>query len=414
MIDISYLRNNTADAKKRLQDRCDISKIDTLVELDKKRRELQTATDDLLARRKKLSSQSKESGPKLLDLKKHIRDLGITSASVENKLAEMLSTIPNIPRDNVPKGKTSADNVEVRRVGKSPSFSFAPRDYLSLVDADQRFRIDAAQKASGTRFSYLAGDAALLELALIQYTYTALIKKRFIPIFPPTLIRNDMMRAMGYIDQAGEREIFHLADDDLVLVGTSEQSIGPLHANQIFQESALPIRYASFSTCYRREAGSYGKDTKGIFRLHQFDKIEMFSFTTPEQSDAEQALLLATQEELVQGLKLPYRVLSLCAGELGNPSARTYDIECFLPGQHKGKGEYRETHSTSTCTDYQSRRLNIKYLNEKTKKKEFVHTLNGTAFAIPRTLIAIYENFQKTDGTIQIPDILQPFIPTAV
>ncbi len=231
---------------------------------------------------------------------------------------------------------------------------------------------------------------------------------------PPVMIKEEMMRAMGYIDRHEEQEeTYYLEKDKLYLVATSEQSIGPMHADEIFNEEDLPKRYIGFSTCFRREAGSYGKDTKGILRVHQFDKVEMFSFCHPEKSKEEHELLLSIEEELMKLLKIPYRVLNICTGDLGGPAAKKYDIEAWLPGQNSGKGQYRETHSTSNCTDFQARRLNIRYrssLISNLSSLKFVHTLNGTAFAIGRMLIAIIENYQQKDGTIKIPDILQKYL----
>ncbi len=223
-------------------------------------------------------------------------------------------------------------------------------------------------------------------------------------VVPPVMIKEENMAAMGYLHGGGEDETYRFEKDNLYLVGTSEQSIGPMHRDEVFQEADLPKRYVSFSTCFRREAGSYGKDTKGILRVHQFDKLEMFSLTLPEASDQEHDFLLAMEEKLMQGLELPYRVVKLCTGDIGWPSARTYDIETWMPGQ----GTYRETHSTSTTTDYQSRDLNIKV--QRKDGKVLVHMLNGTAFAIGRTLIAIIENYQQSDGSIAIPTVLQPFM----
>jgi seryl-tRNA synthetase len=242
---------------------------------------------------------------------------------------------------------------------------------------------------------------AQLELALINYCFDMLIKEGFIPVFPPVLINRASMGAMGYLEHGGDAEIYNLAKDDLFLVGTSEQAIGPMHSGEIFSEHELPLRYVSFSTCFRREAGASGKDTKGILRVHQFDKIEMFCFTTPETSDKEHDFLLSLEERIVRGLGLPYQVIKMGSGDLGLPAARKYDIETWMPSQNK----YRETHSTSTCTDFQARRLNIKYRDNQ-GKKEYVHTLNGTAVAIGRMIIAIIENNQQKDGSIKVPDAL--------
>lgn len=311
--------------------------------------------------------------------------------------------VPNPPKADVPDGDDETGNVVLREVGQKPKIT-DPKDYLALTEERGLIDLKRASKVSGSRFGYLVGPIAQLEFALIQYAQQTLLPEGFVMVVPPVMIKEENMAAMGYLNGGGEDETYHFEKDNLYLVGTSEQSIGPMHRDEVFQEADLPKRYVSFSTCFRREAGSYGKDTKGILRVHQFDKLEMFSLTLPEDSDQEHEFLLAMEEKLMQGLELPYRVVKLCTGDIGWPSARTYDIETWMPGQ----GTYRETHSTSTTTDYQSRDLNIKV--QRQDGKVLVHMLNGTAFAIGRTLIAIIENYQQPDGSIAIPAVLQPFM----
>lgn len=310
--------------------------------------------------------------------------------------------LPNIPKDDVPVGDDETGNVVIREVGKKKSIK-EPKDYLALAEPLGLIDMARASKVSGTRFGYLLGAVAQMEFALVQYAQALLLKKGFTMVIPPVLIKEENMAAMGYLNGGGEDETYHFAKDKLYLVGTSEQSMGPMHRDELFKENELPKRYLSFSTCFRREAGSYGKDTKGIIRVHQFDKLEMFVITLPENSDSEQTSMLSLAEQLWQGLDIPYRVLNLCTGDIGWPSARTYDIEAWMPGQ----GQYREVGSTSTTTDYQSRALNIKM--ERNGKKEYVHLLNGTVFS-GRPLIAIIENYQQPDGTIKIPKVLQPYM----
>ncbi|MBI2984541.1 MAG: serine--tRNA ligase [Candidatus Kerfeldbacteria bacterium] len=312
--------------------------------------------------------------------------------------------LPNIPQPDVPDGEDESANIVEREVGKKPKLK-NPKDYLALTEPSALVDLKRGAKVSGSRFGYLTGVLAQMQFALIQYAQSVILNKGFTMVVPPVMVTEDNMAAMGYLAGGGENDVYHLEKDKLYLVGTAEQSIGPMHRDEVFTEAELPKRYLAFSSCFRREAGSYGQDTKGIFRVHQFDKLEMFSFTLPEASDHEHELLLRIQEELMQGLKLPYRVVKLCAGDLGWPSARTWDIETWLPSQ----GAYRETHSTSTTTDYQSRALNIK-VKRSSGEKEHVHLLNGTAFAIGRTLIAILENYQQSDGTVTIPPVLQPFL----
>ena len=265
--------------------------------------------------------------------------------------------------------------------------------------------VERAGKAIGSRFGYLLRDAVDLEFALTRFAFDVLKKEGFIPVVPPVFLKPEAMRGAGYLDY-NEDEMYHLEKDDLYLIGTSEQAIAAMHMNEILEAKKLPLRYAGFSSCFRREAGSYGKDTKGILRVHQFDKIEMFSFFEPENSKKEHEFLLSMEEKLMQALQIPYRVLQMCTGDLGFQAANKYDIEAWLPGQN----QYRETHSTSNDTEFQSRRLNIKYKNLKTGKNEFVHTLNGTAFAIGRMIIAIMENYQQKDGVVKIPTVLEGYI----
>jgi len=248
-----------------------------------------------------------------------------------------------------------------------------------------------------------------LEFSLVKLAFDFLIPENFIPIIPPVLIKEKMMKGMGYIDKTEDKEeTYFLEKDNLYLIATSEQSVGPLHADEVLKEEELPKRYVAFSSCFRREAGSYGKDTTGILRVHQFDKVEMFSFCHPDKSKEEHQFLLLMAEKLMQALQLPYRVVQMCTGDLGGPAAAKYDIEAWLPGQNNGQGEYRETHSLSNCTDFQARRLNIRFRDKK-GKLGFVHTLNGTAFS-QRPLIAIIENYQTKQGTVKVPDVLKPFI----
>lgn len=334
--------------------------------------------------------------------------------SVSNQIAEIKSQqksnpsrpldIPNIPRPDVPDGTSEKENRVEREVGKKPNLE-QPQEYLALAEKLGLIDMGRGSKVSGSRFGYLLGPLAQMEFALVHYAMQTILPSGFTMIVPPVMIKEENMAAMGYLAGGGEEETYHFQKDGLYLVGTSEQSIGPMLRDEVLAANELPKRYLSFSTCFRREAGSYGKDTKGIIRVHQFDKLEMFSFCSPESSDQEHEFLLSLEEKLMQGLKLPYRVVKLCAGDLGYPSARTYDIETWMPGQ----GVYRETHSTSTTTDYQSRDLNIK-VKGNDGAKEFVHMLNGTAFAIGRTLVAIIENYQKPDGSIEVPKALRPFM----
>jgi seryl-tRNA synthetase len=300
--------------------------------------------------------------------------------------------------------KSDADNEVLREVGERPTFSFKPKDHLELGEALGILDVERGAKTSGARFAYLKGDGVLLQFALMHYALSVASRHGFVPTIVPHLISAKAMRAMGFLEHGGHDEIYFLPKDNLYLIGTSEQSLGPMHMDEILPFEKLPLRYIGISPCYRREAGSYGKDTKGIIRMHQFDKVEMFSFCPAARSPEEHAMILGIEEELMQGLKLPYHVLNIVSGDLGLPAAKKWDIEAWIPSQER----YRETHSTSNCTDFQARRLNTRTKTE--EGNELVHTVNGTAFAIGRTIVAILENYQQEDGSVLIPEVLRPYM----
>ena len=407
MLDIKYIRENPDKIKQACEKKkvkCDIGRI---LELDEKRRELLSEIEELKAGQNKISSQGqgdKKEIEKAKELKGKIKNREPELAEVEEELNQLALQVPNPPLDDVPVGESEKDNQVLREEGEKPKFDFTPRDYLDLAEDLDIIDVKRAAKVSGTRFGYLKGEAALFEFALVQLAFETLAKEGFIPVIPPVMLKRKAMEGMGYLDR-GEDEVYHLEKDDLFLIGTSEQSVGAMHLDEIFEEKELPKRYVGFSTCFRREAGAYGKDTKGILRVHQFDKVEMFSFCQPDKSEEEHQFLLDQEEKLMKLLKLPYRVINICTGDLGDPAAKKWDIEAWMPGQN----QYRETHSTSNCTDWQARRLNIRY-----KEKggvSFVHTLNGTAFAIGRILIAILENCQQADGSVVVPEVLRKYLP---
>jgi seryl-tRNA synthetase len=400
MIDIKILRDNPEKVKKACENKQAKIDIDKILELDKKRRGLIQGIEGMKAEQKKMGKDQIE---KAKDLKEEIKSLEPELEKIEKEFNELFLQIPNLPLDDVPVGKDESENKIIKESGKKPKFSFKPKDYMELAKCDEIIDVERAAKVSGTRFGYLRGGAVYLEFALIQLAFNTLVKEGFCPVIPPVMIKTGMMKGMGYMERGGE-EIYQLPKDDLVLVGTSEQSIGPMHAGEIFNEKELPKRYVAFSPCFRREAGSYGKDTRGIFRVHQFYKVEMFSFCHPDKSKQEHQFFLKMEEKLTQLLKIPYRVVEMCTGDLGDPAAAKYDIEAWLPSENR----YRETHSTSNCTDFQARRLNIRY-KAKDNKLNFVHTLNGTAFATGRIIIAILENYQQKDGSIKIPVALQKY-----
>jgi seryl-tRNA synthetase len=407
MLDIKFIRENPDKVKEGLQKRGENpALVDKVLEADKRRREFLQKSEKLRFQRKKLSNSAQD-----LEEAKKIK---IAFKEVEQNLKEaqkqfeaLMYQLPNLPLANVPFGRNEKDNVVVKTVGEIPRFDFPVKDYLEIAKKFDLIDTERAAKTSGTRFGFLKRELVLMEFALVRLAIDSLLKEGFIPLIPPVMIKPEMMRAMGYIDTPADlEERYFLEKDNLVLVGTSEQVMGPMHQGEIFEEKDLPRRYVGFSSCFRREAGSYGKDTKGILRVHQFDKVEMFSFERAENSEKEHQFLIKMAENLIAKLGLPYRLVQLCTADLARPSAVTFDIEVWLPGQ----GCYRETNSISNCTDFQARRLNIRYKKRQTNKLEFVHTLNGTAFAIGRILIAIIENYQQKNGKIKVPKALLPYL----
>lgn len=403
MLDIKFIRENKKEVKKGIKAKGFDVDIDLILDFDEQNHRLEKEIENLNIERKKAANRKDIKKGKEIKIK--LGELEPEKKAVSEKLEELLRKLPNLPLPEVPIGKDETENVVLREVGKKPEFDFPAKDYMALGEKLGWIDTERAGKAIGSRFGYLLRDAVLLEFALIQFAFDILKKESFTPIVPPVFLKPEAMRGMGYLDY-NEDEVYHLEKDDLYLIGTSEQAIGAMHMNEIISEKQLPLRYVGFSSCFRREAGSYGKDTKGILRVHQFDKVEMFSFARPEDSKKEHELLLSMEEKLMKALEISYRVLQICTGDLGFQAANKYDIEAWLPSQN----QYRETHSTSNDTDFQSRRLNIKYKNEKTGKNSYVHTLNGTAFAIGRTIIAIMENCQEKDGAIKIPKVLEKYI----
>ena len=323
---------------------------------------------------------------------------------IEVKRNTILQSIPNPAKSDVKVGKDDSENEVLRTVGKPKEFNFTPKDHLELGEALDILDVKKAAVISGARFNYLKRDGALLESALRQFAFDILIKEGFIPVSPPVLIKKEIMEGLGYTAMGEAEDIFSLDKDGLYLVGTSEQSVVPLHMNDVLKKEDLPRRYVSYSSSFRREAGSYGKDTRGIWRVHQFNKVEMVSFVAEGDDDREHEYLLSLEEKFFQLLDLPYQVVGICTGDLGFNAAKKYDLEVWIPSQKK----YGEVTSTSTVTDFQSRRLNMKYQDEKEKK--YLQVLNGTAFSMNRPIIAILENYQNEDGSVTVPEVLRKYI----
>ncbi len=391
-----------------------VEAVDELLKLDAKRRELLPQIEERRARQNRVSEEiaeakraGRDSGDTIAamrELAAEIKRLEEELAQVDGALEELLLTLPNLPDPSAPDGDTEEDAELVREVGDRTEFDFAPKDHLELGLALDVIDMESAARASGSRFAYLKGELALIELALVQLAMQKLSSTGFVPVIPPVLVREEPLYWTGFLP-TDRAQIYEIAGDELYLVGTSEVSLAALHADQIISEADLPLRYAGFSTCFRREAGAAGKDTRGIFRVHQFDKVEMFQFVHPDRSREVHEELLAIEEEILQELGLPYRVVNVAAGDLGASAAKKYDCEAWLPGQ----GRYREITSCSNTTDYQARRMRARFRPEGGGSPQTVHTLNGTAVAVGRTLIAIMENFQRADGSIAVPEALRQF-----
>ncbi len=402
MLDIKFIRENLEEVKKALAKKHTQFDLENLIKLDDERKDLLKRIEVLRAEQNKLAKK-KEKGEKAIEVKKMLKDLEPQLQQAKENYKVLAVTMPNIPLADVPEGKDEDDNQVVKEEGEIKLKK--GKDHIELSRALDLIDIDRAAKVSGSRFYFLKNQAVELEFALIKYALDIIKAEGFQPVIPPILIKEEMAWGSGHFEATND-DAYHTKQDGMVVIGTSEQSILPMHANEILEN--LPKRYVSFSTCLRREAGSYGKDVTGILRGHQFDKLEMFSFCKPEESQKEHELIINLEEKIMQGLELPYRVVNLCAGDLGLPCAKTIDLETWMPGQER----FRETHSSSNCTDFQARRLKIRYKDG--EKSGFVHTINGTALAIGRTLIAILENHQSFDKSqdklyVKVPEVLHKY-----
>lgn len=415
MIDIKVLRETPEVVRKDFKKRgLDAFIIDSVASLDKEWRSALQDVEKMKAERNKVTveiAQLKKAGKDasakikaMQALSKSIADLEAKSEELKGQVEKIMLGIPNILHESVPVGTGEAGNVVVKTVGK-PKKLAKPRDHIELGQICDLFDIERAARVSGARFYYLKNEAVQLEFALIQYVLSHLMKKGFKPFVTPALIKEAVMEGAGFLP-AGREDLYKLENEDLYLVGTSEQALAGLHMGEILEKKDLPFHYCGFSTCFRSEAGAHGRDTKGIFRVHQFDKIEIFIFCKAEDSWKEHEGLLETVEAIYKGLEIPYRVVNVCSGEIGTVAAKKYDLEAWLPGQNA----YREIVSCSNCTDYQARRLKIRCRVNPGDPTEAVHTLNSTASAISRTIIAILENYQNEDGSVTVPKVLKPYM----
>jgi seryl-tRNA synthetase len=400
MIDLRAARSNPDTVRAALARKGAAGPFDELLEADRAVREIQPRVEELRAARKVKGKPTPEQLEQLETMKTELQALEQQLAAAESRRKDLLDRVPNPPDESTPDGFTEDDAVEIRRWREPPSFAFPVKDHLEL--AAGRIDLERAAKVSGSRFAFRSGDVALLELALYRFALDRLTSRGFTPVLPPVLVREEAMYGTGFFP-TDEVNIYAVERDELYLVGTSEVPLAAMHGSEILNVDELPLRYAGYSTCFRREAGAAGKDTRGMFRVHQFDKVEMFVFTRPELSREEHDGLLDLEETLVQELELPYRVVNVAAGDLGASATKKYDIEAWFPSQER----YREITSTSNTTDYQARRLEIRYRPDE-KGLEPVHTVNGTAVT-GRAMLAIMENFQEADGSVTVPKSLHEF-----
>jgi seryl-tRNA synthetase len=410
VLDLRAIRDDPGPARAALERRGAAAALDELLELDARRRELlpevesrraaQNEASDEIAARKRAGDAAADLIERMKGVSGELKTLQAELADVEERRDRLAATLPNFPHPSAPAGGED-DAVTLREVGERPSFDFEVRDHLDLGLEHGWIEVEKAAAASGSRFAYLLGDLVMVELALIRFVVDTVRAQGFEPVVPPVLVREGPLYGTGFFP--GEREmIYEVERDELFLVGTSEVSLAALHADEILDGAVLPRRYAGISTCFRREAGAAGKDTRGIFRVHQFDKVEMFSFVVPDESAAEHERLLAVQESILRALELPYRVVDIAVGDLGAPAARKFDCEAWIPSQDR----YRELTSCSNTTDYQARRLGARFRPGPDAPPQVLHTLNGTAIAVGRALIALLENGQRADGSVALPRAL--------
>jgi seryl-tRNA synthetase len=414
MIDVRLLREDLAGVTAALARRgIDAADVEQLAKLEERRRSLVAAVDEARATQKEASKQigsaSAEERPALIEqaaaLKEDVASKEGELAVAEEELSARLAAIPNLPSDAAPDGQ-EGEGVVLRTVGDKPAFDFDPRSHVDLMEAAGAVDLERGSRVSGSRFAYLKAEGALLEFALVRYALDVAQRHGHVPVIPPVLVREEAMYGTGFLP-TDEQQIFRTDErDDLYLVGTSEVPLAALHMDEILDGESLPIRYAGFSTCFRREAGTYGKDTAGIFRVHQFDKVELFSFVDPAGGDTEHERILAIEEEIFTGLGIHYQVVDIPVGDLGASAARKFDLEAWIPSHDS----YREVTSCSNTTDYQARRLKCRVRRD--NGTELVHTLNGTAIAVGRAIIAIVETHQRADGTVVVPEPLVPHLGT--
>lgn len=415
MLDIRLVRENTSVVEKALINRNYELSLSGFLTLEEERRRLLKKAEELRNRRNTVSEEigrlkrQKQDAANLMDemksVSEKIKELDEQLHVLEEKIDSFLLNIPNIPHESVPVGKDEAENVVVRTWGKPKEFDFSPLNHWDIAEMHGLIDFDRASKIAGARFALMKGLGARLERALMNFMLDLNTSKGYTEVFPPLLVNRRSMTGTGQLPKF-EAELFRIADPEFYLIPTAEVPVTNIHRDEILKETDLPICYTAYTPCFRREAGSYGKDTRGLIRQHQFNKVELVKFVRPEDSYTELEKLTGDAEDVLQKLCLPYRVVALCTGDLGFSSAKTYDLEVWLPGQQR----YREISSCSNFEDFQARRANIRFKREGKKGTEFVNTLNGSGLAIGRTIVAILENYQQKDGSVMIPEALRHYM----
>lgn len=415
MLDYKFIKENLAAVKENIKNRNMTADADLVVELFDKRTELVTEQQLLQQKRNENAKEMKqkldnEKRQELIEIGKKLKDeiavVDKNLAEIEEKLDEAARQIPNMVHPDAPIGKLDTENLEVKKFGTPREFTFEPKDHVQLAEALDLIDFDRATKVSGPKFYYLKNEAVFLEQALIMYALNTLRKHGFETFITPDVAKEEILKGIGFNPRGNESNVYSIEEEGTCLVATAEITLGGFHSGEILDKEKLPLLYGGLSHCFRREAGAAGQFSKGLYRVHQFDKVEMFAYATPEQSDEIHEKLRQIEEEIFEGLGLPFHVVDTCTGDLGAPAYRKWDLEAWMPGRNGG--EYGEVTSTSNCTDYQSRRLNIKFKDDDGKNK-YVHTLNGTAIAVGRAMLAIFENYQNEDGSITIPEVLVPY-----
>jgi len=418
MLDLKYIQKNPELIKSNSQNRNMQINLEKLLELASRRSSLIQELDEVRREQneiaKKMKSQlSPEERTALIEkghsLKSATAEKEKEQRELEPLLKEEQSRVPNLTHPDVHVGKGEEDNREVRQFGEKPSFDFKPKDHLELGKGLDILDFESGTKVSGPKFYFLKRDGAMLELALVDYALRTLIDEGFVPHITPDLAKASILYGTGFNPRGDETQIYSISDSDLCLIATAEITLGGTLSDEILGEGNLPLKVAGFSHCFRTEAGTYGKASKGLYRVHQFSKVEMFAFTTPESSDDMLSNLVRIEEKIFSGLKIPYRVVECCTGELGAAAYRKYDLEAWMPGRDE-QGSWGEVTSASNCSDYQARRLNIRYRPKGGKNVSLVHTLNGTAVATSRAIIAILENYQRKDGSVEVPEVLRAYM----